>query len=139
MIYITLNTLKKNGVTAIAEKVFNAETIMPSLKAVPGGTQFDFAENINRMLQINTWVVSETVAEIILLIQANNTQALITNIDTTIPGVAYVGSAAIGSSGASPVWRIKRIDGFTDLEIRWAGGTTSFNNIWDNRASLIYS
>lgn len=139
MVYITLNTLSLNGIPTVSEKVFNAETILPSLKPVVEGTKFEYGEYVNKILQINTWVVSQTVEQIILLIQTFNTQALITNIDNTTPDVFYIGNAAIGASEASPVWRIKKIEGTTYTTIKWASGTTGFVNIWNDRASLIYS
>jgi hypothetical protein len=54
---------------------------------------------------------------------------------------AYLGEAAVGSSEASGVWRIKKltfgVDG--DVSILFADGDTSFDNVWSNRASLSYS
>jgi hypothetical protein len=52
----------------------------------------------------------------------------------------YVGEAALGASPASPVWRIRKlVTSGTVLSVLWANGDQSFNNIWDNRASLSYS
>lgn len=73
---------------------------------------------------------------------ANNkssTANLITNIDVAGANT-YIGEAVPGSSDAAAVWRIRRIvDTGPDSVIRWADGNTNFDNIWNNRAALIYS
>lgn len=51
----------------------------------------------------------------------------------------YIGKAAIGSSTASAVWQVKRLDTTTLLDVKWADGDASFNNVYDNYASLSYS
>lgn len=62
--------------------------------------------------------------------------------DTTTANMVYIGKAdltgaAISTAGA--VWQIKRLDTSTlALDAKWADGDASFNNIWDNRASLTY-
>lgn len=58
--------------------------------------------------------------------------------DTTTANMTYVGYAVPGSSTASAVWRIKRIDATTGLAIRFADGNANFDNVWNNRASLSY-
>lgn len=59
----------------------------------------------------------------------------------TTSNVTYVGKAAIGSSTASAVWQVQKVDETTTnvAIITWADGDASFNNVWDNRASLTYS
>jgi len=60
--------------------------------------------------------------------------------DTTTSNVVYIGKAAIGSSAASAVWQIKKLDTSTlALDKTWADGNDSFDNVWNNRASLSYS
>ena len=51
----------------------------------------------------------------------------------------YIGTAAIGSATSSSVWRVKRLDTTTLLDIKWADGNDNFDNIADNYASLSYS
>jgi len=54
---------------------------------------------------------------------------------------AYLGDAAVGSTPSSAVWRIQKLV-FTSggsVTITWAGGASTFANVWDNRASLSYS
>ena len=63
-----------------------------------------------------------------------------TQLDEASSTITYVGKAAVGSATASAVWQIQRITATgPDLAIDWADGDASFNNIWDNRASLSYS
>jgi len=58
-----------------------------------------------------------------------------------VPEVLYKGEASPGTAVSSAAWRIQKIsfqaDG--DVEILFADGDTSFDNVWDNRASLSYS
>lgn len=53
--------------------------------------------------------------------------------------VLYLGEAAAGSATSAPVWRIQKVDTTSGVAITWAGGTTNFSSVWDNRASLSYS
>ena len=52
----------------------------------------------------------------------------------------YVGKAVAGGSEASAVWRIFRLDETLapDSELRYADGVTTFNKIWNNRATYTY-
>lgn len=59
--------------------------------------------------------------------------------DTSTASVTYIGKAAVGSSGASAVWQIQKMDESSGLVITFADGDSSFNNIWNNRTSLSYS
>lgn len=60
---------------------------------------------------------------------------------TTTADVTYVGKANIGAATSADSWQIKKIDEtVADVAtITWADGDDSFNNIWDDRASLSYS
>ena len=60
--------------------------------------------------------------------------------ETTTANTTYVGKAETGSSGTASVWQIKKIDetGVGTTLITFAGTTTSFNQVWNNRASLGY-
>lgn len=51
----------------------------------------------------------------------------------------YVGVAAIGTITSAASWQIKRLDETTGLEMLWADGNDTFDNIWDNHVSLSYS
>lgn len=59
--------------------------------------------------------------------------------DTTTANVTYIGYAAVGTATSSASWKIKKIDVSSGTVITWADGDASYNNVWDNRASLSYS
>ncbi|MCH8277960.1 MAG: hypothetical protein IIC12_03405 [Proteobacteria bacterium] len=64
--------------------------------------------------------------------------------DTASGAVLYLGEADPGTAEASATWRIQQIT-FTnlptedDLQVLWADGDNSFDNIWNDRLSLSYS
>lgn len=61
-------------------------------------------------------------------------------IDEASATVTYIGKADPGSAEGAAVWQIKKIEVIgAETEITWADGDVSFNNIWDNRASLTFS
>lgn len=61
-------------------------------------------------------------------------------IDEASATVTYIGKADPGSSEASAVWQIKKIEVIgAETEITWADGDVEFNNVWNNRASLTYT
>ena len=52
----------------------------------------------------------------------------------------YLGYADPGTATSSALWAIKRIvETGKDVSITWADGDNSFNNIWDDRLTLVYS
>ncbi len=53
--------------------------------------------------------------------------------------VSYVGKAAIGSSTASAVWRVYKLDTTSGIVITWADGNSNYDNSFSNPASLSYS
>ena len=62
-----------------------------------------------------------------------------TLIDEVSPTVTYIGEAPTGASPNSPIWRISRITvSGTETIIQYANGTTAWNSMWDDRASLTY-
>lgn len=61
-------------------------------------------------------------------------------IDVVSSSVTYVGKAVIATATSAASWQVKKISvSGTVTSITWAGGANSFNQIWDNRASLSYS
>ena len=63
-----------------------------------------------------------------------------TRIDDAGSGVTYIGKAAIGSDTADAAWQIKKMTETNgDTTVEYADGNSSFDNVWDNRASLTYS
>jgi len=70
--------------------------------------------------------------------ETKKTQAL----DYDVAGnVVYQGSAIAGSSKGAAVWRITKLiyinGNLTDVQ--YADGNINYDNIWDDRATLIYS
>lgn len=66
--------------------------------------------------------------------------AYITMVDVASSTVTYLGSAAAGSATSAAVWKIKKVlVASTITTISFASGSTAFDQIWDNRASLSYS
>ena len=51
----------------------------------------------------------------------------------------YLGLAAIDSLAANPVWQIRRFDFTSGIVVQWADGNANFDNVWDDRATLLYS
>lgn len=51
----------------------------------------------------------------------------------------YIGKAAIGSSTASAVWQVKRLDTTTLLDVKWADGNANFDNVATDLTALSYS
>jgi len=87
------------------------------------------------LIKIGTGETKDTV-----LLQAEDTTKYKIIIDDASSTVSYYGWAQIGSATSSAVWRImKKTISSTITTYTWADGNTSFDNIWDNRASLSYS
>jgi len=61
--------------------------------------------------------------------------------DVVSSTLSYLGEANPGTATSAASWRIKRLvfDASGDITVTYADGDSSFNNIWDNRASLSYS
>ena len=53
----------------------------------------------------------------------------------------YIGTAPSGSLDSSPVWQILRLtlSGSDVIAIDWADGNQSYDNVWDDRFSKVYS
>jgi len=71
-----------------------------------------------------------------LMISSNNLTTLIDEASST---VTYIGKAIYGSSTASAVWSISKMDTSSGTNIKWADGNGYFDNIWNNRAIYTYS
>lgn len=59
-------------------------------------------------------------------------------LDQVTSTLFYVGEATFAASTSSPLWRIRKIDTTTGVDVRWADGNSNYDNVWDNRASLTY-
>ncbi len=107
----------------IDNKGFNSDTQLKSVEI--GGTD---GSTVNR-LKVNS--DGSIVA---------GKSELITKIASPSTGVYYVGKAAPGSSAASAVWQIKKLDTTSiALDKTYADGVTTFTNIWNDRAGYAYS
>lgn len=61
-------------------------------------------------------------------------------VDESNANAVYKGYAVPGSLTANPVWAILKITNKLGvLSYQWAGGSKSFDKVWDNRKALIYS
>jgi len=61
-------------------------------------------------------------------------------VDENNPNTVYKGYALPGAKTTDPVWAIAKVTSKNGLvSYKWAGGTKTFDKIWDNRATLIYS
>ena len=56
---------------------------------------------------------------------------------TTTPNTIYIGKAEHGIAESAAEWFIKRIVTTTGADIRSAG--VDFDQIWDDRAALVYT
>lgn len=64
-----------------------------------------------------------------------------TLVDEAPGSLTYVGFAEPGVATSAAAWRIFRLDesGEPELVKKYASGSTDFDQVWDNRTSLIYS
>jgi len=59
-------------------------------------------------------------------------------LDQVTSTLFYVGEATFAASTSSPLWRIRKVDTSTGVDMRWADGNPNCDNVWDDRASLTY-
>lgn len=64
---------------------------------------------------------------------------LATRLDDSADPIIYIGKAPVGSDEGDAVWQISKLDTSSGVITTWADGDASFNNVWDDRASLSYS
>ena len=70
----------------------------------------------------------------------NVTPHLINTDATTTADKLYIGRADTGAATSAALWRIIRYDVSGDLTTDgFASGSTEFDQVWDDRASLTYS
>lgn len=108
----------------------------PSAMLGNDGDQYIDADNGDIYTKVmGTWNLQGNVGDVALTTRTDT-------IDPTVfPEVTYRGDAIPGTLTSVASWRVTRLtlqsDG--DLEILYADGNDSFDNIWDNRLSLSYS
>ena len=59
-------------------------------------------------------------------------------LDEVSATLSYIGQARPRSATSAAVWRIKRLNTSSGVQLLFADGDTFFDNVWDNRASLTY-
>lgn len=103
-----------------------------------GDTYIDWATgDFYEKTGISTWTFRGRLGDVTLAVQLDDTGGS--------PNVLYKGEANPGTANSSALWRIQRITittdvgGNDDVTIEWASGSASFNQVWDDRASLSYS
>jgi len=79
----------------------------------------------------------DTLLDIKTAIEAQNNNYTLRLAESGV--YTYIGEAVIGSSAASAVWRVKRLDETSGLIILWADGNENFDNVWNNYATLTYN
>lgn len=149
---IILSTIKKNGDPFVSEKTFIAESILHFMQPVDEGTQITISEFIDTDLQLNIYIVSQTLSEISFLLPPTLAEILniilqaaavdkIIILDEHSETISYLGKANPKSSSNQAVWRIQRIDTSDPSKtiILYAEGSSSSNKIWDNRNLYSYS
>lgn len=64
-----------------------------------------------------------------------------TRVDVASSTITYVGKAPVGTAEGSAAWKIYRLttNAEGDVTTEYAGGTTTYNKVWTNRAGLSYS
>lgn len=65
-----------------------------------------------------------------------------TLMDPTSSTITYVGRANAGSATSAAVWQISKLmfDGSGNLLSQtWANASGNYDQVWNNRASLVYS
>ena len=61
-------------------------------------------------------------------------------VDESNPNLIYKGFASPAASTQNPIWAIQRISIANEVcSYQWADGNKNFDNVWSNRATLIYS
>jgi hypothetical protein len=63
-------------------------------------------------------------------------------VDESNPNIIYRGYAVAGANVAAAVWAIKKTVSNANGDVTtttWADGNQNFDNIWNNRATLVYS
>lgn len=61
-------------------------------------------------------------------------------IDESNPNIIYKGFASPAANAEEAVWAIQRISNTGDVcSYQWADGNKNFDNIWNNRTSLLYA
>jgi len=119
------------------------------LKVTSTGGGGDLTPVIDELVELNSKVALDSTLD---LVATEATLELIrqsvfnSGIDSkllqvdSVGNTTYIGYAEPGTVTSAPTWAVKRIiESGQDVSITWANGDFNFDNIWDNRLTLIYS
>jgi hypothetical protein len=67
------------------------------------------------------------------------TAALQFAVHSSITTTFYMGEAAVGTLTSAASWKIAKYTTASGVQVTWADGNSSYDNIWNNRESLSYS
>lgn len=124
-------------VAADPEALKDAINDMMSATAIIGtATEAKQIEEINKLNVLN-----EAVANIKNSVSTLDSKIFFEPVlvDESNPQVIYKGFASPAAKPSEAVWAVQRISINGDVcSYQWADGNKNFDNIWDNRATLIY-
>ncbi len=87
-------------------------------------------------------IIQPNVGEVIIQIVEDSSMPVANRVDF-IAGTdnLYRGQAPVGTLNSAPSWRISfiTINSEGDVTETWADGDASFDNIWDDRTTKVYS
>lgn len=108
-----------------------------------GGTAFGGVQTTNQATTADLVTITPIPGTTATTVQAALEELMptfATNYDDTGSGTAYVGEALPGSATSATAWRIKLLTfSGDDVTTTWASGNSSFDKVWDSRASYSYS
>lgn len=74
------------------------------------------------------------------LVVSSTDPTITVRIDEVSSSLLYIGTARIGSATSSALWQVQKVTVVSTVtSILWADGNSNYDNIWDDRASLVYS
>lgn len=118
------------------QKVYDPGTMTWVAMVQPGsgGTATDV--NVTNMIPaVETGLAKETTLQ--ELVDLFGSTAL--QFDSSASPILYLGVAVPGSATSASVWQITRFDVTSGVVQTYADGNSTFDNVWDDRASLSYS
>ena len=109
-------------------------------------TEVTVVETSPAVAQVVVDDASATVIEVLspgpqTFIQPEELEMYAKRVDFISDTLLYRGEATPGSAESAAVWRIRRIAFAADDDVteEWATGAATFDQVWDDRASLSYS
>jgi len=111
----------------------NIAQVQDVVSATDTGSQVSITEQIE--------IIQPNVAEVQIQVVEDKEMPYAKRTDIVSDLLIYKADAAVGANESAAVWRIKRLTIGSDGDVteEWANGSASFNAVWNDRASLIYS